>query len=203
MPAEEALAETEQMTAASASAALAAMKPQQAASIIQVTCPTLPSHDFCMAVIKLGMSAVSMTTGVERDCTSRLQYLCLCSHTFIAFRFTPCTSAHALQETHYAWQASCATCCRYSPLHDCAAMPASGLGQSLELKASCLVCAGSAQCGPTAAAAVCALHPHVTHPASPARAGLHGRPAHHWSPPVQGPAAQHAQRAVQEAAACC
>ena len=39
MPAEEALAETEQMTAASVSAALSAMKPQQAASIIQVGCP--------------------------------------------------------------------------------------------------------------------------------------------------------------------
>ena len=36
MPAEEALAETEQMTAASVSAALSAMKPLQAASIIQV-----------------------------------------------------------------------------------------------------------------------------------------------------------------------
>jgi flagellar motility protein MotE (MotC chaperone) len=36
MPAQEALAETEQMTAASVSAALSAMKPEQAAQLVQV-----------------------------------------------------------------------------------------------------------------------------------------------------------------------
>ena len=45
MPAEEVLAETEQMTAASVSAALSVMKPQQAANIIQVARPSLAMFD--------------------------------------------------------------------------------------------------------------------------------------------------------------
>lgn len=39
MPAQEALSETEQMTAASVSAALSAMKPEQAAQLLQVVHP--------------------------------------------------------------------------------------------------------------------------------------------------------------------
>ena len=41
MPAQEALSETEQMTAASVSAALSAMKPEQAAQLVQVGHPSL------------------------------------------------------------------------------------------------------------------------------------------------------------------
>lgn len=41
MPAQEALSETEQMTAASVSAALSAMKPEQAAQLVQVAHPSL------------------------------------------------------------------------------------------------------------------------------------------------------------------
>jgi len=41
MPAQEALSETEQMTAASVSAALSAMKPEQAAQLVQVVHPSL------------------------------------------------------------------------------------------------------------------------------------------------------------------
>lgn len=203
MPAEEALAETEQMTAASASAALAAMKPQQAASIIQVTWPTLPPRDFCMAVIKLGMNVMLVTTGVKINCTSRVAVSILVqSHTqstlfhalylssgASADSFCPASTMCNMLDVQAVTSLRCHACLR--PV------------TSLEVKASCLICAGSARCRPTAAAAVCALHPHVPHPASPSWAGLHGRPAHHWSPPVQGPAAQHAQRAVQEAAACC
>ncbi len=41
MPAQEALSETEQMTAASVSAALSAMKPEQAAQLVQVVHPSV------------------------------------------------------------------------------------------------------------------------------------------------------------------